>query len=55
MKSKDKIKKKILTIVDKLIDSADVAGNINYFEINIKHINGEINTNLVNKYKEKVG
>lgn len=54
MNSKDKIKKKVLTIVDKLVDSADIAGNINYFEINIKHINGEVSANLTNKYKEKI-
>lgn len=52
--SKKKLKDKINVVVDNLIDSAEKAGDINYFEINIKHTNGDLNINLMNKYKEKI-
>lgn len=54
MVDKQNLKNKVATIVDKLIDSAEKSGNLNFFEINIKHTQGDLSVNLINKYKEKV-
>jgi len=52
--NKKKLKEKIYATIDKVIDSAEKAGDLNYFEMNIKHTNGDLSVNLINKYKEKL-
>ncbi|MFL0196980.1 hypothetical protein ACJDU8_15640 [Clostridium sp. WILCCON 0269] len=52
--NKKKLKDKINVVVDKLVDSAEREGDLNFFEINIKHTNGDLSINLMNKYKEKL-
>lgn len=52
--NKKRLKNKINVVVDKLVDSAEKAGDLNFFEINIKHTEGDLSINLMNKYKEKL-
>lgn len=52
--NKKRLKDKISIVVDNLIDSAEREGNLNFFEINIKHTGGDLSINLMNKYKEKL-
>jgi hypothetical protein len=52
--NKQELKAKIINIVDKLVDSADKAGDLNFFEIRIRHINRDLSVDLVNKYKDRV-
>lgn len=42
MTDKDKLKKTIHSCVDGIIDNMDKIQQLDYFEINIKHTNGEI-------------
>lgn len=54
MVDKQKLKEKITNKVGELIDGVDKIGNINFFEINIKHSENQLMVELKNKYKEKV-
>lgn len=56
MKNLDKqeIKKAIAQRIHKVIDDAEKIGSLNFFEIEIKSINGEIVTKLKNSYKDKI-
>lgn len=51
---KQKLNAKINKKTDELIDIAEKIGSLNFFEISIKHVNGELITSLETKYKEKV-
>ncbi|MCD3202864.1 hypothetical protein [Clostridium botulinum] len=54
MTDKERLKKKINSKVNELIDGAAQIGSINFFEINIKHIKSELMIELKNKYKDRV-
>ncbi|MBV4417185.1 hypothetical protein [Clostridium tyrobutyricum] len=54
MVDKQKLKIKISNAIDKLIDSTESIGDIKFFEINIKHTDGDISISLINKYKQKL-
>jgi hypothetical protein len=51
---KSRLKDKINSKVNELIDAAEKNGNINFIEINIKHVNGELMTELKTTYKDKI-
>lgn len=51
---KTQLKKQVLERISELIDSVEQVGNINYFEISIKHMDGTLMMDLRNTYKEKV-
>lgn len=51
---KQVLKEKVNSKVNELIDGAAMIGSIDFFEINLKHINGDLSIELVNKYKEKL-
>ncbi|WP_186430904.1 hypothetical protein [Clostridium sp. BSD9I1] len=51
---KQKLNEKIKKKADELVDAAEKIGSLNFFEISIKHVNGELITSLETKYKEKV-
>lgn len=53
-KDTEKLKQKIHERVDKTIDSMIKIGTVDYFEINIKHINGEILCKPSYTEKEKI-
>lgn len=52
--SKQDLKNGINQVVNRIIDGVETSGNLNFFQINIKHIDGDLNIELVNKYKEKI-
>ncbi|WP_039233399.1 hypothetical protein [Clostridium novyi] len=54
MTDKEKLKKKINSKVNELIDGAAQIGSINFFEINIKHTKNDLMIELKNKYKDRV-
>lgn len=51
---KDKIKDMVQKKVNELVECASTAGRLVYFEINIKHVNGEIISNLKFSDKDKI-
>jgi hypothetical protein len=51
---KEDIKTKINSKINELIDGVEKIGNINFFEIGIKNVNGDLTIRLENTYKEKV-
>ncbi len=51
---KAKLKKKICDTIGKLMDGCEKTGDLNFFEINIKHTQGDLSVNLINKYKAKL-
>lgn len=51
---KQTLKEKVYRKVNELIDGAEIIGSIDYFQLNIKHINGDLAVELINKYKEKI-
>ncbi|KEH84572.1 hypothetical protein [Clostridium novyi] len=54
MTDKEKLKKKINSKVNELVDGAAKIGSVDFFEINIKHTQNDLMIELKNKYKEKV-
>ena len=50
---KEILKNKLFCKLDELIDGVEKIGNINFFEIGIKVVNGDIIFNLGNTYKIK--
>ncbi|WFD09755.1 hypothetical protein [Tepidibacter hydrothermalis] len=54
MANKNKLKKKIFDKVDELIDAVEKIGDLNFFEMGIKNINGDLVIKLENTYKEKI-
>ncbi len=54
MTDKQKLKEKIFDKVDELIDGVEMIGNLNFFEIGIKSVNGDLVIKLENTYKEKI-
>lgn len=54
MKEKEKLKQKIYEAIETTIDTLDKVGKINYFEINIKHTNGELVIKPSYTEKEKI-
>lgn len=51
---KEEMKKKIAQRINEVIDKADQIGSLNFFEIKIKNVNGDIVTKLENTYKDKI-
>lgn len=51
---KKKLNEQINKKTDALVDAAEKIGSLDFFEIIIKHINGELITSLQAKYKEKL-
>ncbi|URZ07556.1 hypothetical protein [Clostridium felsineum] len=54
LRDAEKLKQKIHERVDKAVDSMIKIGTVNYFEINIKHVNGEILCKPSYTEKEKI-
>ncbi|MCR3760300.1 hypothetical protein KYB31_15075 [Clostridium felsineum] len=54
LRDAEKLKQKIHERVDKALDSMIKIGSVNYFEINIKHVNGEILCKPSYTEKEKI-
>ncbi|MDT8717623.1 hypothetical protein IAI10_13200 [Clostridium sp. 19966] len=54
MTDKEVLKSKINSKVNELIEGVSMVGNVNFFEIGIKCVNGDITFRLENTYKEKV-
>lgn len=54
MADKEALKEKINNKINELIDGVSMVGNVNFFEIGIKCVNGDITFRLENTYKEKV-
>jgi hypothetical protein len=52
-KDKEKLKREINNKINELIDGVELIGNINFFSINIKSVNGDLIINLENTYKVK--
>jgi hypothetical protein len=52
-KDKEKLKQKINNKVNELIDGVELIGNINFFSIYIKCVNGDLVIELRNTYKVK--
>jgi hypothetical protein len=50
---KQELKNKLFEKIDDLVDGVEKIGNINFFELGIKVVNGDIILNLVNTYKIK--
>lgn len=48
------LKSKVNKKISELIDAVEKIGDINYFEIEIKHVNGDLIIKLENTYKDKV-
>lgn len=40
--------------INELIDGVEKIGNLNFFEIGVKHTNGDLIIKLENTYKEKL-
>jgi hypothetical protein len=54
MANKKKLKEVIFYKIDELIDGVEKIGDLNFFEIGIKSVNGDLVIKLENTYKEKV-
>lgn len=54
MTDKQQVKKEVNNAVSELIDSLDREGSLNFFDIKIKHSNGEIYAEKTSKHKFKV-
>lgn len=51
---KHQLKNQVVDRVSKLIDGAEAMKSLEFFEITIKHINGDLLSGLETKHKEKV-
>lgn len=54
MQDKQNLKNTINQKLNELIDGVEKIGNLNFFEIDIKNVNGDLSINLKNTYKYKV-
>ncbi len=54
MTNKETVKKTIYSRIDKIVDDVEKINKLDFFEINIKCVNGDIVSKLGSTYKDKV-
>lgn len=54
MADKQQVKNQVSNAVSELIDSLAIEGSLDYFDIKIKHNNGEIYAEKTSKHKFKI-
>lgn len=54
MTHKQEVKKQVSNAVNQMVDTLEYEGSLDYFEIKIKHSNGEIYAEKTSKHKFKV-
>lgn len=54
MTHKQEVKKQVSNAVSQMVDTLEHEGSLDYFEIKIKHSNGEIYAEKTSKHKFKV-